>query len=723
MPRRQRPQPATDANDEFEEFDDPSPASAQSRDKSRQLLIDLAGRWYWIALGIVLGVLAGAYHHSKAPRLYRSTATVFIKQQASTVISRDQVDDMDMRTIEAMNTVAARIARPELLEKVAARPDVRAIPGLIPEPVEWLPEWSLAWFGRERDAEAASQSNVPAAPNLAGQISSWVNVSVRRGTRLLDITITHPTPEVAQAIANAICVEYVKERTSERSQGRSGSLQILIDESESARQRLQSAQNALAIYQSALGTLQELEAREANVLELSRRYLHKHPRMISANAELETAQSRFLSEFEAVRSSSADREYWQEHDAQRLADDNDEATRLLTARRLLIARSNVLQSEIQSQTSVFNSILTRIQESDINQQATESEIELSSLARIPGTPFTPVFQKSLAMGGAGGLAIGMLIAFIGIRIDNKFHTVAQVERETGFPVLAAVPKLDPAALATFVRKSKEKLPAESPPGREFRDRWQNTLLFHPGASSSTFAEAFRVLRASISLLGDEKKRRVNLISSALPGEGKTFTAANLALAAAQQGKKTLLIDCDLRKPAVHKIFGVKRDVKPGVTDVLSGKSNLKDAILTQTGAPNLHILLSGPDAPSPGELLESDALDNLLKQALDQYDILIVDSAPLLAVPDTRILAPRADNFTLVVRAGHTPRGAVLRTLEMLEFDGNSPDGLCVNSYSEKRRLIGQNYSYGNYQTSRHGRAYRYGYGYGYGAYGSSKDD
>ncbi|MES2922367.1 MAG: polysaccharide biosynthesis tyrosine autokinase [Verrucomicrobiota bacterium] len=719
MPPSHRSRRQSHDSDDYEDDDmqDAGTSRQAGQEKMKQLALDLVGRWHWIALGLILGVLGGFFYLSKAPKIYQARATLLIKQQTSTVMSRDQVDEMDLRSLEGLNTVAERITRPELLQKVASRPEVRALPGLMPRQVEWLPDWALPWFGKTK-VDTATHEAPPPAASLAGAIASWTKISVRRGTRLLDVLISHPSPEVAKTLADGICVEYQKELTGARSSGRKDSLQILVTESESARTRLQTAQNAMATYQRALITLKDLEARETTAAELSRRYLPKHPKMISAQAELESFQQRFLSEFNAARTSTADREYWDKNAVEWQQTGANEPAKLLTARRLLLARGNVLESEIGSQTSVFNSILTRIQEADINQLSDESEMEISSSAQLPGGPISPVRNKVLGMASLGGLGFGILLAMFFIRLDNKIHTVSQLERETGLPALAAIADIPVKVVAGAVRKNKGESTAIS----EARERWNPLLLFREGVSSTTFAEMFRVLRASVSLLGDEKKRRVTLFSSALPGEGKTLVSSNFALAAASQGKRTLLIDLDLRKPAVHKAFGLKRDSHAmGTTEVLSGQAAFAEGIYTDTGAENLHIMLAGKQAPNPGELLNASSLQEFLDSALALYDLVVIDSAPLLAVPDTRIIAAHSDNFCLVVRASFVSKGAVRRVISMLDHDDNLPSGVVLNGFSEKRRLMGQNYSYGNYQTNKYGKAYRYGYG-SYGSYGSDSE-
>ena len=237
---------------------------------------------------------------------------------------------------------------------------------------------------------------------------------------------------------------------------------------------------------------------------------------------------------------------------------------------------------------------------------------------------------------------------------------------------------------------------------------------------------YRVLRASVSLLGDEGQRKITMFSSALPGEGKTSTSANFALAAAGQRKKTLLIDLDLRKPSVHKAFGLSRTPEAGgITNCLEGEAKLQDVIIKDLPVPNLHIVVSGQRVGQPGELLNRAKLKELLNWATENYDIVVIDSAPLLAVPDTRILATLVDNFCLVVRANYVPKGAVKRTLEVLEEDETKIDGIVFNGFVESRRMMSENYSYGYYRTSQYGRSYQYGYGqYGsYGAYGADDDD
>ena len=713
-----------------DEFSDAGTHAVSRGLNVKRLLLDILNRWYWIVLGLVIGILASSYNLSKAPEKYSATASLLIKQQTAGVISRDRVDELDMRSAEGLNTAVERIRRFELLERVASRADVRSLKGLIPPAVDWRPEWLAQWLDGESNTERTTKDEAventppPPPPALAGFIGSRMNVYIRRGTRLVDISFTHEVPEVAKALADAVAREYLAELAANVTEGRTSQSDTLVAQSEQARAKLQAAESALASYNRAIELHKALETQENTVSRLSRRYLPKHPSMISAHSELEELKRRFLDEFNVATQSSADREYWHTVSGDIEAAKEDIDNHLRVARQLLLARTGVLQGEINSQMSVFNTMLTRIQESNVNRQGDESNAEIHSFARVPYNPSSPNRKKTLMTGSATGLVSGLAIAFLLVRIDNKFHSVAQIEEEAGLPVLAAIADLPPRKLDQAARHYFQNHEAE-----EFdphQETWDPHLVFRPGTSSTNFAEMFRVLRASISLLGDEAERKITLFSSALPGEGKTVVSSNHALAAAGQGRKTLLIDLDLRKPNLHRVFGIlNARNRAGVTDWLAGQTTLDNAILDDVGAENFHLLLSGKRAPNPGELLSVTRLKQLFAEACERYDLVIIDSAPLLAVPDTRIIAPLVHNLCLVARADFVPKRALSRTIDLLESAGTTPSGIVLNGFKETRRMIGENYSYGSYRFNRYGSPCQYGYGtYGsYGAYGTDETD
>jgi len=705
---------------DIEEFDEEGDFGSQSRSSSSQLgqlAFDLLARWQWLALGLVLGVLGAYYYLSKAPKVYNATATLSVVSKVPTLVSGLSDDGGGYRSFEELNTLVQSIKRPGLLGSVASNQDVLRAEGLVPVAADWRPEWSREWLGGG-DTPTVDPGKVSLG-QLAGMIDSWTTVGIRPDTRLLDIRVTHPVPEVASLLANTIATEFEKEIGSDRSAGRKSSSEILRSESADAEERLQVKENARASYQVAMDSLAILEEKEALFQELDLKYLEKHPKLIDAKASLDRIQKQFLSEFDLVRKSRTDEAYWHLNSEELDSPYVDQESRVQIARRLLNARATVLTSEIESLRGVYNLLVKQLDQYDAIEGNGKTEVTVNSLSGVPGSPSSPKESSVISGGALTGLFSGLAFAFLLVRLDSKIHTVLQAEVVTNLPVLATIRKIDPKILNKII---SEKVP-EGVDGDPLVQKWDPRIVFRTGLSETVYAEMFRILRASVTLLGDEKKRSVTLFTSAIPGEGKTLVSANFAIASAQQGKKTLLLDFDLRKPSLHKVFGLKRsELKSGLTELLAGQVTLQEALTGETGQENLSCIFSGAKAPNPGELLSLEVVENLLAVLKDEFEVIVVDSAPLLAVPDTRLVIPAVDNFCFVVQAEQTPKGAIKKAIALLNDDGIEPAGVVVNGYEEKAGVFTRKYRYG-YGYGGYGQ-YSEGYGKGsYGTYGSDQDD
>ncbi len=189
-------------------------------------------------------------------------------------------------------------------------------------------------------------------------------------------------------------------------------------------------------------------------------------------------------------------------------------------------------------------------------------------------------------------------------------------------------------------------------------------------------ESFRLLRTNLQFLDLDDQPRCLVISSAVPGEGKTMTSTNLAVALAQTGRRTLIIDADLRRPRVAGLLDL--DAAVGLTTILVGKTELQDAI--QVHEPSgLHFLASGAKPPNPTEILQSRVTHNLIKQLSDEYDMVIIDAPPLLPVADASVLATLADGIILVVKHGKTTRDQLEEAIARLNQVGGRLFGVVVN--------------------------------------------
>lgn len=200
------------------------------------------------------------------------------------------------------------------------------------------------------------------------------------------------------------------------------------------------------------------------------------------------------------------------------------------------------------------------------------------------------------------------------------------------------------------------------------------------APKSVGAEAYKTLRTNIQYSSFDKNAQAIIVTSSQLGEGKSTTAGNLALSMAQDGKKTILIDCDLRKPTVHKKFGITNS--SGLSEVIVGKVDLKDAM--KEFNKNLTIITSGKIPPNPSEMLGSNNMQRFLNELKRHYDCIILDTPPVLAVTDAQILSRNVDGMILVIRAGRTKKEIVIKAKKQIENVGGKIIGTILNAVDSK---------------------------------------
>jgi capsular exopolysaccharide synthesis family protein len=212
--------------------------------------------------------------------------------------------------------------------------------------------------------------------------------------------------------------------------------------------------------------------------------------------------------------------------------------------------------------------------------------------------------------------------------------------------------------------------------KTIQDLTQRSLITHIN-SKSPISEQYRTIRTNIQFAAVDKEFKTLMVTSSGPGEGKSTTVANLAVVLAQQGKRVLLIDGDLRKPTVHYTFKVSNIY--GVTNVLTRQSTLRDAIVS-TKIPDVDVLPSGPVPPNPSELINSKSMDHLIEEVSAQYDYVLFDTPPILAVTDAQLLAHRVDGVILVISSGKTEIDAAVKSKELLEHADANILGTVLNA-------------------------------------------
>ncbi len=705
--------------------------------RARNLLADsintLIGRWYWVILPMALALATAWYYLSVAPPVYGSTTTIQVKVSSTggpVPSDTRAADDLDLRNVDAINTIVGKLKLPSLIQSTLEQhPELLRDPELVPQELSWTPRWL-----REQNPSLPVPTNQAAA--LAAMIikGEIFQIKPRRQTRLVDVSASHSSPRMSRLLAEALIETYMKVYTEQSKNETLSAFDFLKKEAENVRVEMGKAQLAQAAYVTALALNTKLEIQEAELATLLLRYRDKHPRVIQTRKQLKETQDSFMLEFDAARRSPADAEHWKK---QQLADkgtignnpappesapprsaDSAREDAVLEASRQLKSRSKVLESEMEGQKANFDNLQAQFSKVDLTQKSDNQDAQMIPVDPAQeGTLIGPIASTTFAIYGFAGLALGIGLALLLQRLDNRIHTVADLEQLSGFPVIASVAALRPEVLQRSAGEAGTN---------QLIAKWSPDLFFRDNGSKSVEAEMIRILRTSIILLGPQEDFKTILFTSSLPSEGKSFTSANVAVSFAMQGMRTLLVDMDLRKPKQHKLFGTDRHKGAGIVDLLAGQCALSAAI-HPSGLDNLFLMSAGSHAPNPAEILNVERLKQLFSSLKSQFDRVIIDTAPLLPVSDTRLISRSVDACILVVGAESTPKGAIRRAFELLGsgLGGERPArvvGCVLNGTVESRRNLGYNYSYGYY-----GKYYgKYGgkYGEGYGSvYGEEDED
>jgi succinoglycan biosynthesis transport protein ExoP len=350
---------------------------------------------------------------------------------------------------------------------------------------------------------------------------------------------------------------------------------------------------------------------------------------------------------------------------------------------------NILKREVDTNRSLYDGVLQRMKEAQVAAGLNASNIMVVDPAQVPKGPAKPRVILNLALGFILGLSLGVGLAFLQEYLDNTLKTPDEVESLLRLPSLGLIPSVH------LIGPSKSSQRGITTIGNGSNGSYGLALQKDPMA-----VEAFRSLRTSI-LLSANPVPKVLLVTSALPGEGKTTTTVNLGATLASLGSKVLIVDCDMRRPSCHRAAGVKNS--PGFVQCLTGRVSLSDAILPVNGVPNLSIIPCGPIPPNPAEVLSSPLTLELLKRLHIEFEYVLVDSPPILSVADSRILATITDAVVLVTRAYETPYEVVRRARALLYGAGARILGVALNDVHIHKSSYGGKYGY--YQ--------QYGYGYG----------
>jgi capsular exopolysaccharide synthesis family protein len=338
-----------------------------------------------------------------------------------------------------------------------------------------------------------------------------------------------------------------------------------------------------------------------------------------------------------------------------------------------------LERELKLNENLYLTMKQKYEESRITEAGQQGKVHILDPALI-AEKIKPNKKMNLFLGIIFGLGLGVGIAFVKEIIDSSVKSVEQLERK-GMTVLGIIPDMHNAGR----KMSKNQFARKSKGGIDFKRR-----LITYEDPKSPISESYRSLRTNISYASPDKKIKSLLISSPQPGEGKSTTVANLAIAFAQLRKRTLLIDADLRKPVQHNVFEHQRG--PGLAEYLIGEIDDFDTIIHSTKIENLFIVTAGGLPPNPSELLGSDRMSRLVAHLEEKWDMILFDSPPIVAVTDSSTISAEIDALVMVVKAGQTDRAAVDRALDTISNVRSPLIGAILNG-ANPETLAGK-YSY-----------------------------
>ena len=346
-----------------------------------------------------------------------------------------------------------------------------------------------------------------------------------------------------------------------------------------------------------------------------------------------------------------------------------------------------LEREVAMRQQVVTALEEGYQEALIREADKVEEVTVLQWASTPTRAINPHHPlKRAIMGLLLGLILGVVFAVVAETLDTSIGTIEDVQEYTGMQVVGIVPFIN----VDDVRASLMRRDVDVSDDRLMQRKAQLVTYFDP---QSTLAETYRTLRTNIEFVTVEKGAKCLMVTSSMHFEGKSTTISNLSMTMAQLGKRTLLVDCDLRKPSIARVFGLNkepgvtevivgnhawRDVIRTVTDIVTGGMGMEDILQTQ-GIGNLHIITSGSIPPNPTELLNSRAMGEFIDEIKDEYDVVLIDSPPVLHVTDAAILGKKVDGTLVVYKAGEVARTSLKRSTSLLRSVGIELLGVVLN--------------------------------------------
>jgi len=686
----------------------------------------------WVLLvAVVLGASYGAYKGYTQPKLYEADGTIQVHNGASNEYRVDASSDYSDDSQTKMNTEVAILKSDALLETVAREMNLANNPD---------------FFGVKGPIPHQSLDDPHVRAGVVGSLQGGLDVTLVPRTEMIRISYESLSAKLSSDIVNKVIFDFIQrsyqtpvESTSRVSQWLSGQLEELKAQVEQSQEQIMALQRKLGTlgYDSQHNQLQSslVELMEAEgAAKIARISAESRYRMIAGmdpntiEGSIETTPGTAPGELNTLRGqlASAKATYStllatlgpnhpqvkalqaQMGELSKEIDTEQNRLELQAKETYLAAKAtedkteqeletrkaeayqqgddlvqlSLLQREYEQNRTLYDGLEQRLETAKVQAGLEALEVDVIDQALPPVSPTMQAPSSIILSTTVFFLLGGIVIVFIMEGLDTGLHNIQEIESVMEMPSLAIIPKAKRASLEQMAQMSTAQ-----------RNVY---VLTQP---KSQYTEAFRALRTSLLLATTGRPPKFMLFTSAMPSEGKTTIASNLACILAQSDAHVLLLDADLRRSNIHHRFGLTG--KLGLTTVLAGTSTLEEAVQQVPEVPNLDILPSGPVPPFPTEMLSSETMLALMERLGKTYTHVVIDSPPVLSVTDAVVLGRMVDAVVLVVRHGKSNKNVMRRSRDLLSRSGAPMAGLVLNAvdvnspdYYGYYGYLG--YSYGN---------------------------
>lgn len=689
-------------------------------------------RWPWIAAVAAVGIALGVVNYLISPKLYRATTQIQIEPRnlvptqdrnpwieqwtnmkyfptqyrllRSRGLAERVIEDLRLDTDPAFvgtgRKAASEPVTAEEDERYRAALANRLVAGLTVDPIDGTELLNLVYVATDPKlaadlangfanafidwgVESRSETLLQANRVIATQIEN-----LRRDVETLEVGIQKYSRE-AEVNATDAGSGIVSQRIQSLNEQYSTASSTALGKQQRYNELLNMPDTLAAesFGRPALETLKtELEGKERDYQSRLQTFKPDHPDMVELDSQVAATRQRYQREVaaEAAKLRQAARTEWEaaQQLVERISQQRGEAQEQSLALNVEVLPLTNMQMELGAKRERLGELIESQSQASLSadvETQTRSNVHVIDRALVPGGPFRPSLRQNVSLGASGGFMVGLALVFLLHFLDRTIKSAEELESQLGLPVLAAIPDMSSDG-ASYGYRAYYGYGRRKAAGGKKANRNEGPVdieMLPETRPRLAVSEAYRSLRTALLLSSAEDLELVT-VTSAEASEGKSATSTNLAIVMAQLGRKVLLIDGDLRKPRLHRIFSVANS--QGLVNCLAGGAD-PSTLIQKTRLAGLHLLPAGIHPPNPSELLASERMRQLGAWARKNFEFTIIDSPPILAVSDAILSGTLSDGVVLCFRANQIERDTARRCVEQLRLSGVKILGVVLNRY------------------------------------------